>query len=318
MEAITCRGLCKTYGATRALDGVSFSCSVGKIIALLGPNGSGKTTTVRILSTLTAADAGTAFVAGINVFRDASRVREVIGLTAQETVVDKRITGKEYLSLIASLRHIPRAQHAEEIAAVIAELDLGSFVDSLVETYSTGMRRRLDIAASLIGNPSVLFLDEPSNGLDPQSRQRLWETVRSRANDGTTILLTTQYMEEADALAHSIVVLANGRVIATGTPADLKDAIGARIAEITLPQTGDTVKASSVLARKGIVCQLGESSEMLQIPMAPSGPSLVSLVRTLDSEGLEVSDLLVRRPTLDEAFLHLTSNVASSPKTVII
>ena len=316
MEGIECHGLRKAYGDVQALDGVSFAVDVGKVLALLGSNGSGKTTTVRILTTLSAPDSGSARVAGKDVVREASGVREAIGLTAQETVIDRFLTGEEHLGLIAQLRHVPRRRRGQDIAALLAELELGEVSQARVGSYSGGMRRRLDIAASFIGRPAALFLDEPSNGLDPHSRQRLWDAIRDRADDGATVLLTTQYMEEADALADHVVVLAEGRVIATGTPSELKDDIGGRVVELTLADTGQVGKATVILRAAGIRPVRGEAAEALDFVLLRSGPPLLAVLQRLYAEGIEVNDVIVRRPTLDEAFLDLTgeAEVVSEPE----
>ncbi len=315
VNGIGCEDLRKTYGEVRALDGVSFAADAGKVVALLGSNGSGKTTTVRILTTLTAPDSGWARVADKDVVREASDVREMIGLTAQETIIDKFLTGEEYLNLVAHLRHVPRRRRSAESAALLGEFALDDVSHARVGTYSGGMRRRLDIAASLIGRPAVLFLDEPSSGLDPHSRKRLWEVIRKRANDGTTVLLTTQYMEEADALADSVVVLAKGRVIATGTPSELKDDIGSRVAELTFADSEQVERASAILAASGILATpTGESLETLEFVLHKSSLPLLAILQRLDAEGTAASNVIVRRPTLDEAFLHLIDTADGIPR----
>lgn len=317
MQGIECHGLRKAYGDVQALEGVSFAVDTGKVLALLGSNGSGKTTTVRILTTLTAPNAGSARVAGKDVIRQASDVREAIGLTAQETVIDRFLTGEEHLSLVAQLRHVPRRHRGQEIAALLAELDLGEVSQARVGGYSGGMRRRLDIAASLIGRPAVLFLDEPSNGLDPHSRKRLWDAIRNRANDGATVLLTTQYMEEADALADHVVVLAGGRVIATGTPSELKDDMRGRVVTLTLADPGQVGKATMILQAADIRPARGETAEALDFVLLRSGPPLLAILQRLHTGGVELNDVIVRRPTLDEAFLDLTgkAKVLSEPES---
>jgi len=298
----------------QALDGVSFAVDTGKVLALLGSNGSGKTTTVRILTTLSTADSGSARVAGKDVVREAADVREAIGLTAQETVIDRFLTGEEHLGLIAQLRHVPRHRRGQEVATLLAELDMGEASRARVGGYSGGMRRRLDIAASFIGQPAVLFLDEPSNSLDPHSRSRLWRAIRDRADDGATVLLTTQYMEEADALADHVVVLATGRVIATGTPSELKDEIRGRVVELTLANRGQEEKAAAILQADDIRPSTGESVEVLNFVLLRSGPPLLAILQRLQAGGVNVSDVIVRRPTLDEAFLHLTKKAEVIPE----
>jgi ABC-type multidrug transport system ATPase subunit len=309
VEGIECQDLCKAYGGVQALDGVSLTAEAGKVLALLGSNGSGKTTTVRILTTLTAPDSGSARVAGKDVVREASSVREAIGFTAQETILDRFLTGKEYMELVARLRHVPRRRRAQETAALLAEFELDEISRARISSYSGGMSRRLDIAANFIGEPAVLFLDEPSTGLDPHSRNRLWEAIRRRADEGTAVLLTTQYMEEADALADSVVVLARGRVIAAGTPSELKDDIGGRVVELTLADPGQVERATAILAAANTPSSKGDSPESLHFVLLKSTPPLLSILQQLDIEGADVSDVIVRRPTLDEAFLHLTRGV---------
>jgi ABC-type multidrug transport system ATPase subunit len=303
---IECRDLRKVYGAIQALDGVSFHVEAGEVLALLGANGSGKTTTVRTLATLSTLDSGSARVAGRDVSREARRVREVIGLTSQETVLDGFLTGRETLELLARMRHIPRASRKREAAVLLTEFELQDRAGSRVSGYSGGMRRRLDIAGSLVGGPEVLFLDEPSNGLDPHSRGRMWDAIRRRAREGATVLLTTQYMEEADALADSIVVLAQGQVIERGTPDGLKDNIGGRAVELTLANSSQRDTAAAVLARSDVPPLPGGSDEVVGCVLLKSSPPLLAILQRLDTEGVEVSDVIVRRPTLDEAFLQLT------------
>jgi ABC-type multidrug transport system ATPase subunit len=313
MEGIHCQDLRKSYGQVQALDGVSFTVDPGNVLALLGPNGSGKTTTVRILTTLTAPDSGSARIAGKDVVRDASSVREAIGLTAQETVIDGFLTGEEYMSLIARLRHTPRSQREKETAGLLAEFDLEDASRTRVASYSVGMRRRLGIAASFIGRPTVLFLDEPSSGLDPHSRKRLWDVIRDRADAGATVLLTTQYMEEADALADSIVVLARGQVIATGTPSQLKDDIGNRVAELTFADADQARKATAILTATGAQPTTGESPETLGFVLHQSSPPLLAILQRLDADGVGTLDVIIRRPSLDEAFLYLTGASGGTP-----
>jgi ABC-type multidrug transport system ATPase subunit len=314
---IECENLRKAYRDVQALDDVSFRANAGKVLALLGSNGSGKTTTVRVLTTQVAHDSGAARVCGKDVLRDAPAVRETIGLTAQETHIDKYITAAEYMNLVAWLRHIPRRARKQETMALLTEFELDQTAHALTSSYSGGMRRRLDLAASLIGNPAVLFLDEPSNGLDPHSRKRLWDVIRRRADEGATVLLTTQYMEEADALADSIVVLAHGQVIASGTPGELKDQIRGRVVELTVGEPQELVRATALLADVGVRPGPGETPDALSFVLPQSSPSLVELLRQFDAEGITISDAIARRPTLDEAFLQLTSEVERVPEPSI-
>lgn len=312
MQGIECDELRKTYGGVEALGGVSFAVEPGEVLALLGPNGSGKTTTVRILTTLTVPDSGAARVAGRDIVYEAERVRRMIGLTAQATVLDSFLTGWEYLEIVARLRHIPRAQRRREIDGLLEEFELGEFAQSPISGYSGGMRRRLDLAASMLGRPLVLFLDEPSVGLDPHSRERMWDAIRRRAHAGAAVLLTTQYMEEADALAHSVIVLARGEVIERGTPDTLKNTIGGSVLELTLADPFQREEALACLAGAGDPAPT-ERAAVLSFVLSQSSPPLLEILQRLDAYAIEVSDVIVRRPTLDEAFLHLTRGGEEAP-----
>jgi ABC-type multidrug transport system ATPase subunit len=314
MQGIECEELRKAYGEVKALDGVSFVAEPGEILALLGPNGSGKTTTVRILTTLSAPDSGSARVAGRDVVREAPHVREAIGLTAQETILDSFLTGKEYLDIVARLRHIPRARRKAEIAELLSEFELDEIAKSPIGGYSGGLRRRLDVATSLIGKPTVLFLDEPSTGLDPHSRERMWDAIRRRAHEGATVLLTTQYMEEADALARSVVVLTQGQIIERGTPDSLKDNIGSSVVELTLADPDQRSLAMDSLAKSGEPSPPGERPDVLSFVLVKSSPSLLTILQRLSTDGIEVTDVMVSRPTLDEAFLYLTRKLQETPE----
>jgi ABC-type multidrug transport system ATPase subunit len=313
VHGIECCELRKTYGDVRAVDGVSFAADAGSVLAMLGSNGSGKTTTVRLLTTLSAPDSGSARVAGKDVVRETTAVREAIGVTVQDTIIDRFLTGREHLRTVARLRHVPRRGRERDIEALLSEFDLSGVADARVGAYSGGMRRRLDIAASLLGRPAVLFLDEPSTGLDPRGRQRLWDAIRRRAGEGVCVLLTTQYMAEADALADSVVVLARGRVVATGTPSQLKDEVGGRVVELTLNDRRQVDRAASILTTAGVRLNLGENPEAFEFVLRHSSPSLLSILERLHAGGVDVEDAIVRRPTLDEAFLHLTDTTTGDP-----
>lgn len=311
--AIECDGLTKAYGEVQALRGVSFGVKPGQVLALLGSNGSGKTTTIRALTTQISLDGGTARIVGQDVTRDGAAVRRKIGVTNQETRIDDFVTGTEHMHIIARLKHVPRNQWESEIPSLLAEFDLTDKAPSKAITYSGGMLRRLDLASSLLGDPPVWFLDEPSNGLDPHNRKRLWEAIRKRAQSGTAVLLTTQYMEEADALADQIVVLGDGAILATGTPNDLKDDIKGRTVELTFVGPGIVDVAEEVLARKGIrATRDAENAATLHFVHLPTDGPLVVLLQHLNDCSASVQDLIVRRPTLDEAFLHLTEGFASA------
>jgi oleandomycin transport system ATP-binding protein len=305
--AIQAEGLVKRFGATTALDGVDLLVPAGTIVGLLGPNGSGKTTTVRILTTLLVPDAGRAVVAGHDLARWPMAARAEIGLTGQFAAVDEPLTGRENLELIGSLLELPRKERRERATELLERVDLADAADRLVRTYSGGMRRRLDLAASLVGRPRVLFLDEPSTGLDPRSRIALWGTIRALVADGTTVLLTTQYLEEADQLADRIVVLDHGQVIAEGTSDQLKAHAGGQVLEVR-PAGGDLERTAHALA--GLPAgepQIDSATRLVTVPAADPGV-LAEVVRRLDAAGLAVADLALRRPSLDDVFLGLVGH----------
>ena len=306
-DAVVVDGLVKAYGATRALDAVSFSLPEGTVLGLLGPNGAGKTTAVRILASLIKPDAGTATVQGFDVVRQAEAVRKVIGLAGQYAAVDERLTGRENLRMIGRLYHLPKAEVGARGDALLDRFALSAAADRVVKTYSGGMRRRLDLAASLVNRPQVLFLDEPTTGLDPRSRVALWEVIENLVSDGTTVLLTTQYLEEADRLADRVAVIDEGRLIAEGTPDELKDKVGGSmlVARPTSPADLDALEA--VLVRLGEVKRLASG----ELSVAADGvPSVAKAARAITTAGIEVSELGLRRPTLDDVFLTLTGHSA--------
>ena len=308
-QAVIAEGLVKEFGSVRALDGLDLVVPRGKVVGLLGPNGAGKTTTVRILATLLAPTAGHATVAGYDVVRDPDEVRRSIGLTGQYAAVDEYLTGRENLRMFGDLYHLAPAYVRSRSQELLEAFDLVDAADRPAKTYSGGMRRRLDLASSLIAKPSILFLDEPTTGLDPRSRIGMWDVIKERVADGTTVLLTTQYLEEADQLADDIVVIDHGRVIAHGTSSELKDAIGGDRIEIALADAG--ALTSAVAAVRGIAN--GEPTvEGLTVSAPVSGGStvLVDAIRALDSQGVQVTDLTLRRPTLDDVFLSLTGHAA--------
>jgi ABC-type multidrug transport system ATPase subunit len=306
-ENIECRNLAKSYEGKPALRDLSLTVSEGEILSLLGPNGSGKTTSTRLLATLTRADGGTASVGGHDVTRHPERVREVIGLTAQDTALDGFLTGAEYLDLVGRMNHVRQPERRGRVGDLLAEFDLVAAGGQRISTYSGGMRRRLDIAGSLISEPSVLFLDEPSTGLDPHSRARLWETVRARAATGMTVLLTTQYMDEADALADTVTVLVGGEVAATGTPHQIRNRVGGRIAEVVLANGG----GARELLDLGIAAERTREEDGWIIALPDSRAATVrDLLERLTFAGIEVEDISVRAPTLDEAFRRITQEAA--------
>jgi ABC-2 type transport system ATP-binding protein len=308
---ITARGLVKKYGDVVALDGLDLSVPEGTVYGLLGPNGAGKTTAVRILTTLLKPDSGTATIDGIDVLRKPNAVRRIIGLTGQYAAVDEYLTGRENLRMFGDLYHLPPAFVKERGQELLERFDLTDAADRSLRTYSGGMRRRLDLAASLIAKPRVLFLDEPTTGLDPRSRLGLWEVIQDLVTDGTTVLLTTQYLEEADQLAEEIVVIDHGRVIAQGTSDRLKDQVGGDRLEVTLTDPAQLDLAAQTLrpVATGEVTVDREDAHVTA-PVVGGSLTLVEAVRALDSAHVGIADVVLRRPTLDDVFLTLTGHAA--------
>lgn len=307
--AVVAEGLVKEFGEVRALDGVDLVVPRGQVVGLLGPNGAGKTTTVRILSTLLKPTAGYARVAGFDVVKDPDEVRRSIGLTGQYAAVDEYLTGRENLRMFGDLYHLAPSYVKARTNELLEWFDLTAAADRPARTYSGGMRRRLDLAASLVAQPSILFLDEPTTGLDPRSRLGLWEVISNLVAQGTTVLLTTQYLEEADQLAQDIVVIDRGKVIAHGTSEQLKDQIGGDRIEISVV---DPDKVEAAVRAIAAVSAGDPLVEELRVSAPASGGStvLVDAIRALDAEGVEVSDLVLRRPTLDDVFMSLTGHSA--------
>ncbi len=307
--AVVAEGLVKHFGEVVALDGIDLTVERGQVVGLLGPNGAGKTTTVRILSTLLQPTAGVAKVAGFDVSKQPEEVRKVIGLTGQYAAIDEYLTGRENLRMFADLYHLKPKYVKERTAELLEWFELTEAADRPARTYSGGMRRRLDLASSLIAKPSILFLDEPTTGLDPRSRVGMWGVIQGLVDDGTTVLLTTQYLEEADQLAQDIVVIDRGRVIAQGTSEVLKDQIGGDRIEISVTDLTRVGRAVELLRPIGTADAVVEED---RIRMSVSGGStvLVDAVRLLDAEHIEVSDIVLRRPTLDDVFLSLTGHAA--------
>ena len=306
MNIIEAVGLTKSFGAVTALDGLDLTVTAGRVCALLGPNGAGKTTAIRILATLTRPDGGRASVAGHDVARQPGQVRAAIALAGQRAAVDDDLTGRENLIILGLMHHLGRRQARQRADALLAEYGLADAAGRLVKTWSGGMRRRLDVIASMILSPQVLFLDEPTTGLDPRSRAEIWTTVRGLARAGTTVLLCTQYLDEADELADDVVIIDGGRVIAAGTPDELKDAIGTRI-DIVLADAGDLAGAAELLARWATGPPVTDvDARRLSAPVGAGAVTLPELVRQLDAAGLRAEDVSVRRPTLDEVFLART------------
>jgi ABC-2 type transport system ATP-binding protein len=311
-------GLVKRFGTFTVLDGVDFRVPEGVVVGLLGPNGAGKTTTIRILTTLLSPDGGWATVAGHDVVREPQLVRAVIGLTGQYAAVDEDLTGRENLVLVGRLSRMPKNQAFERAAELLAVFELSDAGDRLLRTYSGGMRRRLDLAASLMVAPPVLFLDEPTTGLDPRSRLSLWDVINGLKHRGTTIVLTTQYLEEADQLADSISVIDGGKIIAEGTADELKAKVGGDVLDLTVTDRSNTEKAATVLARafRLPLEELTVDAELgsVKIPVAAGAAALVQAVRALDKAGVPVADLTLRRPSLDDVFLSLTGHLAEGPR----
>jgi ABC-2 type transport system ATP-binding protein len=314
-DAIVVEGLVKRFGATTALDGVDLTVAEGSVLGLLGPNGAGKTTVVRILTTLLRADAGRAEVVGLDVVRDAAAVRAAIGLTGQYAAVDEYLTGFENLEMVGRLYHLPKADARSRADELLIHFDLADAADRPAKTYSGGMRRRLDIAASLIARPRVLFLDEPTTGLDPRSRLAMWEFIADLADGGTTILLTTQYLEEADRLADRMVVIDRGQVIARGTGDELKAQVGGQRLELTLGRPQDVGEATDRLRSLAVDEPRSDvQSRRLSLPVRGGTEVLADALRRLEGSGIEVLDVGLRRPDLDDVFLTLTGHAAEEEK----
>ncbi|HEU4945247.1 MAG TPA: ATP-binding cassette domain-containing protein [Solirubrobacterales bacterium] len=307
--AIETSGLRKSYGDVQALDGLDLRAPAGTVLGLLGPNGAGKTTAVRILTTLLRPDAGEARVAGLDVVRDAAVLRTKIGLAGQYAAVDENLTGAENLEMVGRLYHLPKAEPRRRATELLDRFGLADAADRLVRTYSGGMRRRLDLAAALIARPPVLFLDEPTTGLDPRSRIDLWETIEGRVAAGTTVLLTTQYLDEADRLADRIAVIDRGRLLAEGSSDELKDQVGGERLDVTLEPGANTEAA--VAALEAIAAERpGVSNGALQVPLRQRRGAIAEAVRRLDQAGVGIEDVAMHRPTLDDVFLTLTGRAA--------
>jgi daunorubicin resistance ABC transporter ATP-binding subunit len=307
--AIRVEGLTKRFATVTALDGIDLDVPARTVFGLLGPNGAGKTTAIRVLATILKPDAGRAEVLGLDVVREAREVRTQIGLAGQYATVDPNLTGRENLRLIGRLVHLPRREIARRIPALLERFELSAAADRPVRTYSGGMRRRIDLAAALVNRPPVLFLDEPTTGLDPYSRNEVWAMVGELVADGTTVVLTTQYLEEADRLASRVAVVDEGHVIANDTPAQLKARLGSTVIEIGLTDASTAKRAQDVLALAGTSSPELEGSTV-RLTTHDGARLLVDALRALDGRGIVPTTLAVREPSLDDVFLSLTGHHA--------
>ena len=314
---IVAENLVKTFGAdVRALDGVSLRVEPGTVLGLLGPNGAGKTTVVNVLTTLLRPDSGRAEVAGIDVLKDPAAVRRSIGLAGQYAAVDELLSGEENLTLVGRLNHLGTKQARVRARELLERFDLADVGTRSAKTYSGGMRRRLDLAAALVAHPPILFLDEPTTGLDPRSRIELWRVIEDLVREGTTLLLTTQYLEEADRLADQIAVVDHGKVIAEGTAAELKGRLGGSVVEVRLTDGEEATRAAEHLKGVG-VGEVTAHDDLVSVPSAEGTVTLTEVVRRLDSAGIEARGLQLREPSLDDVFLELTghaSDVSTTPE----
>ena len=314
---IVAQGLEKHFGSTHALRGLDLDVAEGTILALLGPNGAGKTTAVRILTTLLKPDAGRAEVAGIDVIHHPNEVRRQIGVAGQNATLDEVLTGRENLEMIGRLFRLPASEARSRAAGLLERFDLLELADRVTKTYSGGERRRLDLAGALVAEPPVLFLDEPTTGLDPRGRLSMWDLIGGLAKGGATVLMTTQYLEEADLLADDIAVIDHGRLIARGTALELKQRTGGERLEILVTQEAQVPAAATALATlSGEEPFIDAAARHVSVPVSSHGGMLTRAVRELDAAGVEVDDVGFRRPTLDEVFLALTGKPASDEGSV--
>lgn len=309
--ALRTEGLKKSYGRVRALQGVDLMAEPGSILGLLGPNGAGKTTVVRILATMLRPDAGRAEVAGFDVWKQAGEVRRRIGLAGQQAAVDEYLTGRGNLEMVGRLYHLPARAARRRAEELIETFELTGAADRIVKTYSGGMRRRLDLAASLVAAPPVVFLDEPTTGLDPRSRQGMWQVIETLVAEGTTILLTTQYLEEADRLADKIAVIDQGRVVAEGSPDELKRSVGGVRIDLEVKDPASLgVARRALLQAVGREPQVDAEARRITVEVAGGAQMLTAAMRELDLTRVALEDIALRRPTLDEVFLRLTGHGA--------
>jgi ABC-2 type transport system ATP-binding protein len=310
--AIQANNLVKKYGEVIALDGLSLEVEQGTVFGLLGPNGAGKTTTVRVLTTLLSPDSGSAIVDGVDVLKDPVHAREIMGLSGQNASVDENLTGIENLIMLGRLFRLPKKEAVIRANDLLERFNLNDAAKRIVKTYSGGMRRRLDLAASLIAKPNILFLDEPTTGLDPRSRLMMWEVIQNLVNEGTTVLLTTQYLEEADQLAKKIAVIDKGKVIAQGSADELKTQVGGERIEVVVSssQTESAAQALQSMSSGKVVVE----GDHVQVPVSGGGVKVVEAVRALDIAKIEIKEIQLRRPTLDDVFLSLTGHHAEEIK----
>jgi len=310
--AIEANNLVKKYGEVTALDGLSLQVEEGTVFGLLGPNGAGKTTAVRVLTTLLTPDSGSATVAGVDVINDPEHAREIMGLSGQNASVDENLTGIENLVMLGRLFRLPKKEAVMKANDLLERFTLTDASKRIVKTYSGGMRRRLDLAASLIANPNILFLDEPTTGLDPRSRLMMWDVIQNLVNEGTTVLLTTQYLEEADQLANKIAVIDKGKVIAQGTADELKTQVGGERIDVVVAQAQ---ASQAAVALQGMASgKVVVEGEHVQAPVSGGGVKVVEAVRALDMAKIEIKEIQLRRPTLDDVFLSLTGHHAEEIK----
>lgn len=308
---ILVEGLVKLYGSTRAVDGLDLVVEKGSVVAVLGPNGAGKTTLIRILATLAKPTGGRALVAGFDVAAHPAQVRRHIGIAGQSASIDEYLTGRQNLVMVGELSRLARGEAKRRASNLLERFELGDAADRMTKTYSGGMRRKLDLAASLITQPEVLFLDEPTTGLDPRARMGMWQLIRELGEAGTTLLLTTQYLDEADQLAHNIAVVDQGKVIAWGTPDELKTQVGGAVLEVTLPEGADAEEAGRLLRlATSAVVTVDQRRHRLALPATAEAGLVTRVVRALDAGGVVVDDVTVRRPALDDVFMTLTGHRA--------
>jgi ABC-2 type transport system ATP-binding protein len=315
-NAVVAEALVKCFDQTRALDGLDLAVPEGTVLGLLGPNGAGKTTAVRVFSTLLRADSGRAEVLGVDVTQHPQQVRRSIGLTGQFAAIDDYLTGRENLLLFGRLYHLGRAAAAKRADELLERFDLVDAAGRIAKTYSGGMRRRLDIAASLIVRPPVIFLDEPTTGLDPRSRFGMWGVIEDLVREGTTMLLTTQYLEEADALATSIAVIDRGKVIAQGTSEELKSQVSGSRLELAVDADDVVGQATEIMRKVGDGAEPTVDGRNISVPVNDGASVLVEAVRQLDVAQVTIADLAIRRPTLDDVFMRLTGHVAEESEVV--